>query len=175
MSDSLITIVAILVAAILMFAFPLMSIADRNDDIAQTAVAAAVSDFVNTVRNEGKITEENYSAFRSKLDATGNAYDVEMEVKVKSSTIGKKTSWLSSTTVGSSVYYSVYTSQIMEEVEDEAKDNTYKLKEGDIFSVTAKNQSSTLAQVLKNAFYSVTGQGTQIVAQASGVVQSTGN
>ena len=104
MSDSLITIVAILVAAILMFAFPLMSIADRNDDIAQTAVAAAVSDFVNTVRNEGKITEENYSAFRSKLDATGNAYDVEMEVKVKSSTIGKKTSWLSSTTVGSSVY-----------------------------------------------------------------------
>ena len=63
----------------------------------------------------------------------------------------------------------------MEEVEDEAKDNTYKLKEGDIFSVTAKNQSSTLAQVLKNAFYSVTGQGTQIVAQSSGVVQSTGN
>ena len=54
-------------------------------------------------------------------------------------------------------------------------DNTYKLKEGDIFSVTAKNQSSTLAQVLKNAFYSVTGQGTQIVAQSSGVVQSTGN
>lgn len=174
MSDSLITIVAILVAAILMFAFPLMSIADRNDDIAQTAVSAAVSDFVNTVRNEGKITEENYSAFRSKLDATGNAYEIEMEVKVKSSTIGKKTSWLSSTTVGSSVYYSEYTSQIMEKVENDPN-HTYKLKEGDIFSVTAKNESSTIAQILKNAFYSVTGQGSQIVAQASGVVQSTGN
>ena len=52
MSDSLITIVAILVAAILMFAFPLMSIADRNDDISQTAVSSAVSEFVNTVRSE---------------------------------------------------------------------------------------------------------------------------
>ena len=173
MSDSLITIVAILVAAILMFAFPLMSIADRNDDIAQTAVSAAVSDFVNTVRSEGKITEDNYSAFRSKLDATGNAYDIEMEVKVKSSTIGKKNAWLSASSVGSSVYYSEYTAQILERVEGDT--HTYPLKEGDIFSVTARNQSSTLAQVIKNAFYSVTGQGTQIVAQSSGVVQSTGN
>ena len=104
MSDSLTTIVAILIAAILMFAFPLMTIADRNDDIAQTAVSAAVTEYVNTVRNEGKITNENYSAFRQKLDSTSNSYEVEMEVKVKSSTIGKKTSWTSSEAVGASVY-----------------------------------------------------------------------
>ncbi len=177
MGDSLITIVAILVAGILMFAFPLMSIADRNDDIAQTAVSSAVTSFVNTVRNEGKITKENYSEFQTKLDATGNAYDVEMEVKAKSSVIGSKTSWLSSSTVGQSEYLSEYTAQILSVVDgdgtNEGKD--YILKEGDIFSVTAKNRSSTLAQVIKNAVYSVTGQGTQIAAQASGVVQSSGN
>lgn len=172
MSDTLITIVAILVAAVLMFGFPLMSIADRNDDIAQTAVAAGVSDFVNTVRNEGKITAENYSALRTKLDATGNAYDINIEVKTKSSTIGKKTSWLSSSTVGSSVYYTVATSQILEKVE--GVEGAYPLKEGDIITVSAKNKNSTIAQVIKNAFYSVTGQGTQIVARSTGVIQSTG-
>lgn len=172
MSDSLTTIVAILIAAILMFAFPLMTIADRNDDIAQTAVSAAVTEYVNTVRNEGKITNENYSAFRQKLDATSNSYEVEMEVKVKSSTIGKKTSWTSSEAVGASVYYDEYTAQIEEKLKTSG---VYKLKEGDIFSVTAKNTNKTLSQTIKNAFYSITGQGTPITAQASGVIQSTGN
>lgn len=172
MSDSLVTIVAILVAAILMFTFPLMSIADRNDDIAQTAVAAAVSEFVNTVRSEGKITEDSYNAFRQKLDATSNSYDVEMEVKVKSSTIGKKTSWTSSETVGTSVYYSEYSAQIENALKSS---KVYRMKEGDIFSVTAKNRNDTFSQIIKNAFYSATGKGTQIVAQSSGVIQSTGN
>lgn len=173
MSDSLITIVAILVAAILMFAFPLMSIADRNDDISQTAVSSAVSEFVNTVRSEGKITDENYSAFREKLDATSNSYAVEMEVKVKNASVSQKKTWTSTAAVGSSVYYSEYTSQILEQVNGPAK--VYNLHEGDIFSVTAKNTNQTLSQVIKNAFYSVTGQGTQIVAQSSGVIQSNGN
>ena len=36
MSDTLMTIVAIVLAAILMFIFPLMTMADRADDVAQT-------------------------------------------------------------------------------------------------------------------------------------------
>ena len=35
MSDTLITIVAILLAAILMFIFPLLSMSERGDDISQ--------------------------------------------------------------------------------------------------------------------------------------------
>ena len=38
MGDSLITVVAIFLAAILMFIFPLMSLAERTDDISQLAV-----------------------------------------------------------------------------------------------------------------------------------------
>ena len=33
MSDTLVTIIAIFSAAVLMFIFPLMTLADRNDDI----------------------------------------------------------------------------------------------------------------------------------------------
>ena len=39
MGDSLITIIAIFLAAILMFVFPLMSLSERTDDISQLAVS----------------------------------------------------------------------------------------------------------------------------------------
>ena len=35
MSDTLVTVIAIFLAATLMFVFPLMSVSERNDDIAQ--------------------------------------------------------------------------------------------------------------------------------------------
>ena len=38
MGDSLITIIAIFLAAILMFLFPLMSLSERTDDISELAV-----------------------------------------------------------------------------------------------------------------------------------------
>ena len=38
MNNTLVTIIAIFIAAILMFVFPLMTIADRNDDITQQDV-----------------------------------------------------------------------------------------------------------------------------------------
>ena len=38
MSDTLITIIAIALAAVLMFVFPLMTMSDRTDDVAQLTV-----------------------------------------------------------------------------------------------------------------------------------------
>lgn len=93
MSDSLITIVAIFLAAILMFIFPLLSIAERSDDISQLTVQSAVTDFVNTAKATGKITSEEYGKLLNKLSATGNTYDVEIEVKILDENIGKKSAW----------------------------------------------------------------------------------
>ena len=50
MGDSLITIVAIFLAAILMFVFPLMTLAERTDDISSLAVQTATKEFVDGVR-----------------------------------------------------------------------------------------------------------------------------
>ena len=49
MGDSLITIIAIFLAAILMFVFPLMSLSERTDDISQLAVATATNEFVDKI------------------------------------------------------------------------------------------------------------------------------
>ena len=54
MGDSLITIVAIFLAAILMFIFPLMTLSERTDDISQLAVQSATDEFVDKIKSLGK-------------------------------------------------------------------------------------------------------------------------
>jgi len=177
MSDSLITIVAIFLAAILMFIFPLMSIAERSDDIAQLTVQSAVTAFVDTAKSTGKITLEEYDKLVNKIEATGNTYDVEIEVKVLDENIGKKSAWTQGQVIGENNYYSVYTSQIMNymaSMEGEG-DGVYTMKEGDIISVSVKNNNKTLSQTIRGIFYSISGNGTyQIAAQSSGLVTSNG-
>ena len=84
MGDTLTTMIAIFISAILMFIFPLMSISERSDDITQLGIQTATVDFVDKIRSTGKITEEDYDSFISTLNATGNSFDVNMEVKVLS-------------------------------------------------------------------------------------------
>ena len=153
MGDSLITIIAIFLAAILMFVFPLMSV-----------------DNISTI---GKITVEDYDAFMQSLAATGNSYDVEMEVKVLDENPGKKTTWAVQDKIGENIYYSVYTSQIEDVLYSNDK---YILKEGDIVTVSVKNTNTTISQMLRNFFYTVSGKDTyQIAAKHAAMVKSNGN
>ena len=171
MSDTLITVVAILLAAILMFVFPLMSVSERSDDVSQLAVQTAVNEFVDNSSTIGKITTENYNSLVSTLNATGNAYNVEMEVKILDENIGKKSAWTTGDVIGENVYYSIYTTQIMDEISDS---NVYNMKKGDILSVRVENSGRTLAQMIRGVFYSVNDNGNyQIAAQHSRVVTAT--
>lgn len=177
MSDTLITMIAILLAAVLMFIFPLLSVSERSDDISQLSVQTATTEFVDNSRSIGKITADNYTKLVSTIAATGNAYDIEMEVKVLDENIGKKSAWTQGTVIGENVYYSVYTSQIVEELtKDENKDGVYMMKEGDIFSVSVKNTNKTMSQTIRGVFYSITGEDVySIAAQHSGVVTANGS
>ena len=172
MSDTLITVIAIALAAVLMFVFPLMTISDRTDDVSQLAVETATTDFVDEVRTTGKITPDKYSKFIENIGSTGNTYNVEMQVQVLDENPGKKTTQSQKDKIGENVYYSVYTSQI----EDILNSNkNYNLKEGDLFSVNVKNTNQTLAQQLKNFFYTVVGNDTYTIAAShGGMVTATG-
>lgn len=180
MSDTLITIVAILLAAVLMFIFPLLSVSERSDDISQLSIASATAEFVDNSRAVGKITMDNYTKLITTINATGNSYDVEMEVKILDENIGKKSAWTQGTVIGENVYYSVYTSQIVEVLEDRdgtyGSNGVYTMKEGDIFSVSVKNTNKTLSQTIRGVFYSMSGSDVySIMAQHSGVVTANGS
>ncbi len=171
MSDTLITFIAIVLAAIMMFMFPLLSVSERNDDIAQLSVQTATTKFVDNSRSIGKITMNNYSELVSTIQATGNSYDIEIEVKVLDENIGKKSAWTQGTVIGENVYYSVYTAQVVEVIE---RDGEYRMKEGDILSVGVKNTNKTMSQSLRSVFYSISGgDNYSIAAQDSGVVTAT--
>ena len=167
------TVIAIFLAVILMFLFPMMSVSERTDDISQLAAETAVSSFVDNSRAIGKITMSNYEEMINALNATGNSYEVEMMVKILDENVGKKTAWTNSEVIGENVYYSVYTSQILDEL---TSGSDYLMKEGDVFSCSAKNTNQTLSQTLRSVFYSISSNDTyQVGARHSGMVTANGS
>ena len=173
MDDILTSIIGIVIATILMFIFPLITMSDRADDVSQLTVDIATTEFVDNIRESGKITPDEYNKFIENIGSTGNTYNVEIEVKILDENPKRKTIASSSTSIATeNVYYSVYNSQI-ESVLNQDKD--YYLKEGDIVTVSAKNTNQTIAQQLKNFFYTVVGKDTYIIASShGGLVRATG-
>lgn len=176
MGDTLITVIAIALAAVLMFVFPLMTMSDRTDDVSQLAVETATTEFVDDVRTTGKLTMDKYSQFVENISSTGNSYDVEMQLQVLDENPGKKTTQAEPNKIGENVYYTMYTSQILDTINPSSGvTKTLALKEGDIFSTSVRNTNSTMSQQLKNFFYSVTGNDTYtIAAEHAGIVTANG-
>lgn len=168
MGDSLTTIIAIFLAAVLMFIFPLAAIADRNDDTSQMYVQTTLDDFVNRIAAKGTITEDDYNQMEANLAATNNSYDIELTISIADVNPGKKTD---NQKVGDTTYYSIY------DVAEKLKaDGIYVLKEGDYIKVSVKNVNTTISQMIKNVLYGITGNESYVIAaQASAVVTVTGH
>ena len=174
MGDSTVTIIAIFLAAILMFLVPLISITERGDDISQTTVQTALSKFVNDVASTGYISKANYDTLNSSLSATGNTYDIVIEVQKIDENPGKKATVTSGDLIGENVEYSVFTSTILEEIDRVGGTGKYNLKQGDKVIVTVTNTNTTLAQMFRNFMYKITGNEKAISASASQLVTRTG-
>ena len=106
MSDTFITVIAIMLTAILMLVLPVMTMADRVDTVSKTDIETKTSDFVNEIRTTGKLTSENYNKFIEEITSTGNTYDVEMEFKILDENPGKKSTQTAKDKIGENVYYS---------------------------------------------------------------------
>lgn len=173
MYDTLMSVIGIFVAIILMFIFPLTEIGGKNDEIAQTVAQVAVSDFVNKTATQGKITLFDYNELVQQLYATGNTYDIQLEVKIIDDNSRRVTTTGNSNLVGEYKYYSVYTNTIMEELKE---DGEYKLKNDDYIAVTVKNTNITIGTQLKNFLYKLIGKNTYTIgASASASVLNSGN
>ena len=173
MGDTLITIVAIVLGAVIIFVFPLMSTSERTDDISQLAVSTATSEFVDQVRTTGVLTLEAYEQYMQTISSTGNSFEIELQIQELDENPGVKVTQAEMTKIGENVYYNKYTTQIEEELN---KNGRIKLKEGDMFTVTVKNTNQTIAQLLRNFFYQMTGDDSyQIAAKHGGVVTVNGS
>ena len=171
MQDSLITIVAIFLAAILIFIFPIMQLTGDQETISKQAIQSATVKFVDDTRTVGSITWPRYNNLVSSVNANGGKYDIQLEVKIPDPTVGKKSAMLSGTVIGESVYYSVNNAQIFQVMEEGGEEGEYKMTEGSIISVTVTQESTSLSQSFRGLFYGGTGSN-GVVAQQSGIVTS---
>lgn len=172
MEDSVITIIAIFLAAILMFVFPLMSVSDRLDDITQLTVQAETTQFVDSVRQKGIITSDEYYKFIKAVTLGGKiSLDIDIELKILDENPNIKITQSEQTKIGENLYYNLYTSQIESKL---GTDTRILLKEGDIVSVNVKNRNKTMSQLLRSMFYHITDQTYQIAASHAGIVTVDG-
>ena len=173
MEDILMSIIGIMAAAIILFIFPLMLVSDSADDIAQLTSQTAANNFVDEVIKSGKITAKEYEDLNDILITTGNSYEIEIELKILDFNTAQKYTIDNSLEMGNkNTYYSIYTSQIEERLNDTG---VLMLKEGDGISVTVKNSSATLSQSLRNIYYKSTGEDMHIIlATASGTIAING-
>ena len=155
-------IIVIGITVVLMFVIPVMTMADRTDEISQLAIETAVREFVDDVRTKGTLTWDDYEKLVSDLSATGNTYDIEMTKVVRDENEAKKVAQAVAAKIGEDETFTQFTSQILDDLA--GKDGKVIFKEGDMFSTVVKQTNVGLAQQLKNFLYSVTGNDTYATA-----------
>ena len=173
MNDTFITVIAIFLTAVLLFVFPVLTMADKLDDASNAKVDTITSNFVSEIQMTGKLTLKDYNSFIEELASTGNTYDVNMEIKILDENPGKKASQTDKDKIGENVYYSIYTTQIKDILESSDNNNQYTFKEGDLIKVTVKNTNLTLSQQLKNWLYTVAGNDTYTVSATESAMVAT--
>lgn len=174
MEDTTTSVIAVILSAILMLLVPLVIIADRNDDLAVLSVQTLTAEFVDEIIKTGKLTEEEYQRFINSLSTTGNTYEINIEIKILDDNTAKRQTMLTGS-VGENSYYSIYTTQIEDKLFSNENNKEIILKEGDIVSVEARNNSKTLSQSLKNIYYTIKDEELHIIVGAgTGTVSKNG-
>ena len=181
MEETTVSIIGIFIAAIMMFIVPLILIADRSDDISQLTVQTLTAEFVDEVVKSGKITDDTYTKYISSLSSTGNIYEIDMEIKILDENTAKRLTVAEDGSVepGKNTYYSIFTSQIEDKIGISSGENSTGgkiiLKQGDVISVTVRNNNATFSQSLKSFYYNARGEDIHIIsATASGTVAIDG-
>lgn len=166
--DIFTTIIVIVVAAGLLFIFPMSAISEMNDKEVLAMVQSYTTEFKNDVCTSGKLTQNMLDEFIQKLNATGNSYEIEIELHIADTNPGKKTE---DQRVGDTTYYTLYNTQVMEKLEN---GSTLLLKEGDYIVVYVKNTNTTISQMFKAVIYGISGnQSYSIFTQDSGPILVT--
>ncbi len=157
-SNAFITVIIIVIAGVLIFVVPIMSIAARNDITSSQTVQSAITKFVDHVAETAKVTQADYDQLLEELDSTGNAYETNITIYYLDENPAKKTSSnvSDSIKIGENVYYVKYTTQI-EEAFATSDDGVIKLEAGDYIEASAENINETFYQTMIKFIYGLTG------------------
>lgn len=170
------TIIAIIIAAILLFIVPLITLADKKDKNDQAYIQAKTDEIAAQIVNSGILTRDMLDNFKAGINSTGTLYEVEMEFKILDENASKKQAQGQIDVIGENTYYNIYTTSIENQIYDEDGPKCYILKEGDIVTVKVTNASKTLADTLRGIWTKISGDDTySMLAQSTQSVKKDGN
>ncbi len=136
-------IIAIFAGILLLFIAPLLYMAQKQDSICQLYVTGETIKLVDSIRAEGIFSKTMYYDYISRIDKTGNLYDIRITHahRVIAPDYDEVTDTVSDTI--SSYYYNTYEEEIFQAF-DEGRG--YRFSQGDYISVRVVNRNGTMAQ-----------------------------
>lgn len=126
----------------LLFITPLLYMAQKQDSITQLYVTQETIKLADDIRASGRVSRNMYNDYISRIDKTGNLYNIEITHSHKR--IAPDYNEVTNTTLDSvsSYFYNTYEEEIFEAF-DEGKD--YYFSQGDYITVKVVNRNQTLA------------------------------
>ncbi len=136
-------VLGIFLAVGLLFFIPVLYFSERQETVEQLYLITETTDFVDTVRMTGRLTQENYEDFRSKLNVLPELYEIKMTGRHQRIEVTGQMLYLQNE--------EFYEKQIEKKLEQEG---TYCFYEGDFFRVELIKKSSGLFGKVKHALFS---------------------
>lgn len=169
--DALWKLLAFLVAVILMFVAPLMTLYDRQDAITYSVAFSAVNELVDVSRGMGEVKALNYQKLMDKLSATGNTYDVRMEhyKKVYVPVYDNAGAFQNGYEI---VYEGVFTKEITDQL---TATGSYDMAAGDLLYIHVENRSKTRAQLARGLLLRTSENYPVIIVRSGGMVHHEPN
>lgn len=169
--ESLWKILAFIVAVILMFGAPMMTMFDRQEAITYSVVFSAVGELSDISRDTGRIDEVNLKQLMTTLSATGNTYEVTLEHYKK---IYVPVYDSAGTFTGE--YYSSYEGLFNVDIYQVlTATGNYDMNEGDLFYVHVENRSETIGQVARRILWRQSTTYPVIIVRNGGMVRHDPN
>ena len=142
--------ISVILLTVMLFIGPAVYSAQKTDAVIQDYVTTVTDRFVETVRSQGMVSQENYNNFLAILDNTGLMYTIELQC-IYNTTVpvmnGTKVT-------GINTYETIdYTDQILEFIyNDTDSHGCYKMKKGDYFYCKVTNREKTTFTKMAQAF-----------------------
>ncbi len=161
-------IMAVILAVVLMFAAPMMVMYDRQEAITYSVAYSAVSQMCDQVRNTGVIEPEIIQTLTDQLNATGIAYDIQLEHYSKIYV----PIYDESTGIFTGDYFSDYMGKYNADIYDTLEGiGTYNMSVGDLFFIQIENKDQTLAQRARGMIFGRSMDWPVIIVRNGGMVR----
>lgn len=181
MENTVWKLLAFILCALLLFLAPMISILERQDDIAYSVVFTECNRFVDACRDTGYITPDMYSEFMGRLGETGNPYNVKIShIKRTVEPVYRNNGTalaftgeyeISHVTVGYEQIMNVLFPDDMDTPSDDER-RRYNMSMGDMLFIEVQNKGKTMATALRDMIlFSSTGA-PSIFVRAGGMVRN---